>query len=57
MWDFHSGPVVRNLPANAGDMGSKPGPGTNIPDSVVQLSSGAITTEPTLLNKKSKSLP
>ena len=25
--DFPSGPVVKNLPANAGDMGSIPGPG------------------------------
>ena len=23
-WDFPGGPVVRNLPANAGDMGSIP---------------------------------
>ena len=27
MKDFLSGPVVENLPANAGDMGSIPGPG------------------------------
>ena len=25
MWDFLGGPVVRNLPANAGNMGSIPG--------------------------------
>ena len=25
--DFPGGPVVKNLPANAGDMGSSPGPG------------------------------
>ena len=25
--DFHGGAVVKNLPANAGDMGSSPGPG------------------------------
>ena len=25
--DFPGGPVVRSLPANAGDMGSIPGPG------------------------------
>ena len=25
--DFPAGPVVENLPANAGDMGSIPGPG------------------------------
>ena len=26
IWDFPSGPVVQNLPANAGDMDSIPGP-------------------------------
>ena len=26
-WDFPCGAVVKNLPANAGDMGSSPGPG------------------------------
>ena len=25
--DFPGGPVIKNLPANAGDMGSIPGPG------------------------------
>ena len=29
--DFLGVPVVKNLPANAGDMGSIPGPGTKIP--------------------------
>ena len=28
--DFPSGPVVKNLPANAGDMGSIPGPGNSL---------------------------
>ena len=27
MGDFPGGTVVKNLPANAGDMGSSPGPG------------------------------
>ena len=27
MWDFPGGAVVKNLPANAGDTGSSPGPG------------------------------
>ena len=27
MWDFRGGPVVKNLPANAGDTSSIPGPG------------------------------
>ena len=26
-WDFPGGTVVKNLPANAGNMGSSPGPG------------------------------
>ena len=26
-WDFPGGPVVKKLPANAGDMGLIPGPG------------------------------
>ena len=29
--DFPSGPVIRNPPANAGDMGLIPGPRTKIP--------------------------
>ena len=27
MWGFPGGAVLENLPANAGDMGSSPGPG------------------------------
>ena len=27
MWDFPGGAVVKNLPANAGDTASSPGPG------------------------------
>ena len=27
VWDFPDGPVVKNLPANAGDTGLIPGPG------------------------------
>ena len=30
-WDFPGGPVVKNLPSNAGDAGSIPGLGTKIP--------------------------
>ena len=29
--DFPGGPVVKNMPANAGDMNSVPGLGTKIP--------------------------
>ena len=27
IWDFPGGAMAKNLPANAGDMGSSPGPG------------------------------
>ena len=36
-WDFPGGPVVKNLPFNAGEVGSIPGRGTKIPH-VGQLS-------------------
>ena len=36
--DFPGDPVVKNLPANTGDMGSIPGPETKIPHAVRQLS-------------------
>ena len=39
------GLVVKSLPANAGDMGSIPGPGTKIPHAVGQLSPHATTRE------------
>ena len=44
--DFPGGPVVKNLPSNAGDMGSVPGGGTKIPHAVGQLSPWAATTKP-----------
>ena len=44
---FPGGTVVKNLPANTGDMGSIPGPETKIPHAVRQLSPCATTTEPT----------
>ena len=31
MWDFPGGPVVKIPPSNAGDSGSIPGPGTEVP--------------------------
>ena len=43
-WDFPGGPVVKNLPSNAGDTGSIPGRGTKIPRTVGQLS--LCTLEP-----------
>ena len=35
---FPGGPVVKNTPSNAGDMGSAPGQGTKILDATGQLS-------------------
>ena len=49
-WDFPGGPVVKNLPGNAGDAGSIPGQGTKIPHAAGQLSPRATTTELTHLN-------
>ena len=44
--DFPSSPGVKNLPSNAGDVGSIPGWGTKIPHAWGQLSLWAVTTEP-----------
>ena len=35
--DFEGGPVVKNLPANAGDVGLIPGQGTKIPHATGEL--------------------
>ena len=43
--DFPSGPVVKNPPSNAGDMGPVPGWGTEIPPAAEQLSPWATTKE------------
>ena len=43
--DFPGGPVVKNLPYNARDAGSKPGQGTKIPHAAGQLSLHATTTD------------
>ena len=40
--------MVKNLPCNAGDVGSIPGRGTKIPHAAEQLSPCAVTTEPQL---------
>ena len=50
--DFPAGPVVKNLPSNAGDVGSIPGRGTKIPHAAGQLSSHATTTELECLNER-----
>ena len=44
-WDFPGGPVVKNLPSNAGDAGSIPGWGTKIPHAEGQLTPCATTTD------------
>ena len=44
-WGFAGGPVVKNLPANAGGTGSIPGSG-KIPRATGELSPGAPATEP-----------
>ena len=50
MRDFPGGPVVKNLPCSAGNVGSIPGQGTKIPHATGQLSPRATTTELTHLN-------
>jgi len=44
--EFAGGPVIKNLPSNAGDMGSIPGWGTKIQHAAGQLSLSTATTEP-----------
>ena len=46
-WDVSGGPVVKNPPCNAQDMGSMPGQETIIPRVSQQLSLGATTIGPT----------
>ena len=43
--DFPGSPVVKDLPSNAGDLGSIPGLGTRIPHTTGQPSSRATTRE------------
>ena len=50
--DFPGGPVVKNPPSNAGDVGSIPGRGTKIPHALGQLSPHATTTELARLSKR-----
>ena len=48
LWDFPGGPVVKNPPCNAGDMGLIPSQGTKIPHTAVSqlLSQHASTKGP-----------
>ena len=50
MGNFSGGPVVKNPPFNAGDVGLIPGWGAKIPHATGQLSPHAITTEPACHN-------
>ena len=50
--DFPGGPVVKNLPSNAGDAGSIPGWGTRIPHEAGQLSPCATTKTQHSQNKQ-----
>ena len=45
------GPVVKNLPSSARDMGSVPGGGTKIPHAAGKLSQWTANEEPTSHNK------
>ena len=51
-WDFHCGPVVKNPPCNAGDVGLIPGWGTKIPHATEQLSPYVITRESVQCNER-----
>ena len=44
--DSAGGPVVKNLPSNAGDVGSIPGQGTKVPHVAGQPRPCAAATEP-----------
>ena len=50
--DFPGGPVVKNAPSIAGDVGSIPGRGTNNPHAAGQLSPCATSTELVRLNER-----
>ena len=45
-WGFPGGPVVKNRPANAGDVGSIPGLGAKISHTLENLSQFTTATEP-----------
>ena len=53
--DFPSGPVVKNPPCKAGDVGLIPGQGTGIPHATGQLSPRAATRESMHHNETSTS--
>ena len=46
MGDFPGGPVIKNLPCNAGNVGLIPGQGIKIPHAMEQVRPHDATTEP-----------
>ena len=50
-WDFSGGPVVKNLPSNAGDMGSIPGRGTKSPRATTREKPMCRNEEPACRNE------
>ena len=53
-WDFPGGPLVKNLPSNAGEVGSIPGWGTKIPYAAGELSLHTTTTEFAHLSERAR---
>ena len=51
-WDFPGGPVIKNSPSNAGDVGSIPDEGTNILPAVGLLNLHAIMKNPKWCNQE-----
>ena len=54
---FPGGPVVKNLPSNARNMGSIPGRGTKVPHATGQLGLRATTRQPTRCNERKACMP
>ena len=53
-WNFPGGPLVKNPPCHAGDMGSIPGWGNKIPRAAGQLSPHTTMKDPTGHNKEQR---
>ena len=45
-WDFPSGPLIKNLPCNAGDAGSIPGLGSKTPHCCCLVAKLRLTLQP-----------
>ena len=55
--DFPGGPVVKNLPCNAGDVCSLPGQGTKISHAMEQLGLHATAGESVCHSERSRAMP